>query len=103
MLGLATHLFRINLDEIINNRNNLKKYIEDLKNLNSRLEQLINKIGDSWQGDASTSYINMMRKYADQARQMEQVLEEFDKYADSAVTRFSKTDEESANSIKNSF
>lgn len=77
--------------------------IQELVELNSSLEALLVRIGDSWDGAASEAYIAMMQNYAKQAEDMIAVLREFKSYVDSAVTKFENTDKSCASRIRSVF
>ncbi len=77
--------------------------ISELRSLNSRLQQLIVRIGDSWEGEASTAYRNLLLRYAKKAEEMGLLLEEFKKYAINAADQFETEDRIEANLIRNSF
>lgn len=69
----------------------------------SRLMQLIDRIGASWQGAASEQYVILMKSYAKQILQYKKVLEEFKKYADTARAKFYEKDSNAAGRISGSF
>lgn len=94
---------KINEEALRANSIALSKKIEELQNLNSRLESLIAAIGDSWDGKASEAYVAQMLGYATKAKEMTAVLTEYKKYVDSAVNKFSAVDAKSASRIRNSF
>ena len=73
---------------------------QQLQDLNSRLDQLIARIGDSWEGEASTAYINMMSRYAEQAKNMIAVMNEFRSYAQKAADEFDAQDKNGASRIR---
>lgn len=81
----------------------LEQKISELNGMNAKLQQLIVRIGDSWEGDASTAYYNLMQSYAQQAVEMIAVLTEFKKYARNAADQFEKVDKDSASRIRSSF
>lgn len=93
----------INTDGLKQSSQSISKRQEELQALNSRLESVINAIANSWDGTASEAYIRMMQKYLKQGREMEKVLREFQKYADTALTKFDSKDKQSANKINSSF
>lgn len=93
----------INTDGLLQNAGNLSSRLSDLQQMNRRLETMITTIESSWRGTASQSYVRMMRGYLGKGRQMEQVLQEFVKYANQAAERFRTIDRDSANKIYRSF
>ena len=93
----------INADGLTQNAGNLSRQLSDLQQMNKQLESLIPMIEGSWRGAASQSYVRMMRGYLSKGRQMEQVLQEFIKYANQAAERFCTIDRDSANKIYRSF
>lgn len=94
---------KINEEALENSSKALDARINELINLNTRLEALIARIDDSWEGDASLRYISIMRSYAKKANSMIDVLKEYKKYVDSAVSDFRNRDKDSASRIRNSF
>lgn len=94
---------KVDIDALTANSSVLNSKIIELQRLNSRLEDLINRIDSSWEGQASLTYINTMRTHATKAKKMVDVLTEFKKYVDSAVTKFSNVDKNAAAKIRNSF
>lgn len=94
---------RIDENSLRQNSHALNTRISDLQNLNSRLEELINRIDGSWEGQASESYIATMRKYSEQAKKMINVLNEYKKYIDTAINNFSNVDRNAASRIRGSF
>lgn len=74
--------------------------IQQLQGLNDRLDALITRIGDSWEGEASRAYINMMSRYANQAKNMIAVMDEFRSYAQKAADEFDAQDRNGANRVR---
>lgn len=81
----------------------IESKIQELTELNSSLDTLLLRIGDSWEGSASEAYLNMMRNYANQAKEMISVLREFKSYIDNTVTKFESTDKSCASRIRGAF
>ena len=94
---------KVDIDALTSNSSVLNSRIAELQNLNSRLEDLINRIDSSWEGQASLTYINTMRNHAAKAKKMVDVLTEYKKYVDSAISKFSNVDKNSAAKIRGSF
>lgn len=94
---------KVNLEALKGNSTQLAERIAELQGLNTRLETLINRIEASWEGQASVTYIAQMRRYAQQAKKMINVLTEYKKYVDGAVETFTNRDRTSANRIRGSF
>lgn len=94
---------RVNEEELLENGSSMEKKISELQALLTRLNALIERIEASWDGDASTAYINTMRGYATQAEAMIQVLTEFKTYVNSASSLFKNTDGSAAAKIRGSF
>jgi WXG100 family type VII secretion target len=94
---------KINEEALERSSQALQAKINELTNLNSRLDSLIGRIGDSWDGEASQRYISMMLSYSKKAKSMIDVLNEYKKYVDSAVSDFQTRDKDSASRIRNSF
>ena len=94
---------KINEEALMRSANILESKTNELINLNSRLDSLISRINDSWEGEASQRYISIMLSYASKSKSMIDVLNEYKKYVDSAVTEFREKDRNSATKIRNSF
>lgn len=94
---------RIDVDMLKSNSLALSAKIEELTALNERLNGLLLRINDSWEGEASAAYINMMQNYAAQASGLVRVLTEFRSYVDSAVSNFETADKSLATFIRGSF
>lgn len=77
--------------------------ITDLEELNQRLGSLLGQMQDSWEGDASVSYITTMQERKRQAEKMVTVLEEFKHYIEQAKQRFTELDSRSASTINGSW
>lgn len=91
---------KIDTEGLKNNSENIGARIAELQNLNSRLESLITRIADSWEGNASEAYINLLRSYAEHAKNMINILNEYKKYIDKTVVKFSELDRNKANIVK---
>lgn len=94
---------KIDVEALKSNASSLEGRIAELQNLNTRLEALISRIQASWEGQASIMYIAKITAQAAKAKKMVEVLTEYKKYVDNAVTKFSDVDRASANKIKGSF
>lgn len=81
----------------------LNSRITELQNLNNRLNELIIRIGDSWDGQASVAFINRITAQAAKAKKMEEVLQEYKNYVESTVEKFTTLDSSAANRIRGSF
>ena len=81
----------------------LDNRINELLELNGQLNTLLARIGDSWDGKASTAYIQVMRTYAGKAEEMIRVLKAFKSYVKQAADRFESKDREAASRLRNSF
>lgn len=93
----------INTGGLTQNAGDLSRQLSELRQMNKRLETMIATIESSWGGAASQAYVGMMRRYMSRGKQMEQVLQEFIRYANQAVERFRTIDRDSANKIYRSF
>lgn len=91
---------KIDTEGLKNSSENIGARIAELQNLNSRLESLIARIADSWEGNASEAYINLLRSYAEHAKNMINILNEYKKYIDKTVVKFSELDRNKANIVK---
>ncbi len=96
-------LIEVNLEALESNSNQLKTKIDELQALNTRLENLIGRMESSWEGDASVTYINIMRSHMEKARKMMAVLQEYKNYVDKAKNEFTSVDSNSASRIRGSF
>lgn len=91
---------KINEDGLRENKKAIEAKISELYSLNERLTELIARIGSSWEGDASTQYINTMTHYKQKAETMIDVLTEFKKYIEGAIRRFEEVDSSGARKIQ---
>ncbi len=96
-------LIRIDIEMLKNNEKTMEGKIQELMQLNSSLQTLILQIGDSWEGDASAAYIQLMQRYREQAGRMESVLDEFKKYIHVAIEKTETVDRECAARLHGSF
>jgi len=71
-----------------------------LDSLNARTQTLMTQIASSWEGEASTAYINIMTERIQKAGQMKELLQEFISYMESTRTKFVSRDQESSYSIR---
>ena len=94
---------RIDVEALRGNSTQIKAKIQELQNLNARLETLLARIEGSWEGQSSTTYIQIMRGYADKAAKMVEVLTEYKNYVDSTVEKFSGVDQSAATRLRGSF
>ena len=90
---------RIDTDGLQNNISSMRAYINELDSLNARTQTLLSQIASSWEGDASTAYINIMTERMQKAEQMKALLQEFLSYMESAKTKFASRDQESSYAI----
>ena len=86
---------RIDADGLQNNISSMRAYINELDSLNARTQ-----IASSWEGEASTAYINIMTERIQKAGQMKELLQEFISYMESTRTKFVSRDQESSYSIR---
>ena len=68
---------RIDADGLQNNISSMRAYINELDSLNARTQTLMTQIASSWEGEASTAYINIMTERIQKAGQMKELLQEF--------------------------
>ena len=94
---------KVDIEALKSNASSLEGRIAELQNLNTRLEALISRIQASWEGQASIIYIAKITAQAAKAKKMVEVLTEYKKYVENAVSKFSNVDSTSANKIKGSF
>ena len=79
---------RIDADGLQNNISSMRAYINELDSLNARTQTLMTQIASSWEGEASTAYINIMTERIQKAGQMKELLQEFISYMESTRTKF---------------
>lgn len=77
--------------------------ISEYEALTARMEQLNQSIQASWKGDAQFAFSNMMANYIAQAKQLQQILTQFQGYAQSTAEKFENLDLECAQRIRSSF
>ena len=71
---------RIDTDGLQNNISSMRAYVNELDSLNARTQSLLAQIASSWEGEASTAYINIMTERMQKAGQMKELLQEFLSY-----------------------
>lgn len=91
---------RVDTDGLQNNISSMRAYMGELETLNARTKTLLAQIASSWEGEASTAYINVMTERTNKAEQMKELLQEFISYMESAKTKFDARDRDSASSIR---
>ena len=87
---------RIDTDGLQNNISSMRAYVNELDSLNARTQSLLAQIASSWEGEASTAYINIMTERMQKAGQMK----EFLSYMENARTKFVSRDQEGASAIR---
>ena len=85
---------RIDTDGLQNNISSMRAYV------NARTQSLLAQIASSWEGEASTAYINIMTERMQKAGQMKELLQEFLSYMEDARTKFVSRDQEGASAIR---
>lgn len=68
---------RIDTDGLQNNISSMRAYVNELDSLNARTQSLLAQIASSWEGEASTAYINIMTERMQKAGQMKELLQNF--------------------------
>lgn len=91
---------RIDTDGLQNNISSMKAYVNELDSLNARTQSLLAQIASSWEGEASTAYINIMTERMQKAGQMKELLQEFISYMEAARTKIVSRDQEGASAIR---
>ena len=66
---------RIDTDGLQNNISSMRAYVNELDSLNARTQSLLAQIASSWEGEASTAYINIMTERMQKAGQMKELLQ----------------------------
>lgn len=98
-----TSKIAVDITALQNNEKSIDQYIARLEALNARLETLLGRIENSWEGNASASYLQLMRGYAAQAANMVKVMGEFKTYVAKAHNLFETRDRSAASRISGSF
>lgn len=91
---------RIDTDGLQNNISAMRACVNELDSLNARTQMLLTQIASSWEGEASTAYVNIMTERMQKAGQMKELLQEFISYMESAKTKFESRDQESSYAIR---
>lgn len=91
---------RIDTAGLQNNISSMRAYVNELDSLNARTQSLLAQIASSWEGEASTAYINIMTERMQKAGQMKELLQEFLSYMEDARTKFVSRDQEGASAIR---
>lgn len=94
---------KVDTDRLRTDAEALSEKKRELDTLNRNLQGLLARIGESWEGEASAAYLNLMQSYAGRAQEIAAVLEEFRSYAERAAERFETADREAAAALRNSF
>ena len=91
---------KVNVEGLRDSKKAIQDKVGELQSLNARLDRLLSDIESSWEGTASEKYINGMRQHNRKAEQMVHVLEEFERYMDTAAVCFEEKDKSSASRIR---
>lgn len=94
---------KINFDGLAQQASTMSNLTQSYEALNTRMNNLTQRISAQWQGEASRAYVEMMQKYCQQAGKMVGILQAFRSYASNASTDFSDVDNTCAGMIRNSF
>ncbi|MEE3450696.1 MAG: WXG100 family type VII secretion target [Acutalibacteraceae bacterium] len=82
----------IDIEKMRTSGSRLEKTTDELKDLRSDLYKLICEIDDTWDGDASRSYINRLNGYIDKLDHLADVLPLLADYFSSSADRFEEID-----------
>jgi WXG100 family type VII secretion target len=96
-------LIVINTDGLEQISKKLEKSINEIQQKNDALEDLINEMEGTWDGESSLMYVSMMRSSLKRMRKVETLLRTFKKYVDEVITRFGNSDKKSASKINSAF
>lgn len=96
-------IIKVDVAGLQKNRDALARRETELRELISRLCAILDRIDASWEGNASTAYIRMMRNYVDKAAAVAEVVKGHKVYIGDAAEQFSATDSRCATAIRNSF
>ena len=94
---------KVDVENLQSAVSSLSQRISQLTNLNSRVNALLSRMDESWEGKACEQYISTMRQRMEKATRMIDVLSEFRSYAEKAIEWFSEQDQSSGSDIRNSF
>ena len=94
---------KVNVETLKANAEMLNSKIQELTEMNQGLNGLLMRIQDSWEGEASAAYVNLMLNYKKKAEQMVQILEQFKRYVKTAAENFEKLDQTGAQRIRGAF
>lgn len=87
-------------EEMRSNATNIRTEKANFEQCISSMRTIVNSIASSWEGEASTAYINIMTERIQKAGQMKELLQEFISYMESTRTKFVSRDQESSYSIR---
>ncbi len=93
----------IDTDALLDGASQIGKCISNITEINSGLDSMIQAIGGLWKGSSSESYIGLMHGYAGKAKEMCNILQEYQNYVEQSAETFTKLDSDSANKIRSSF
>lgn len=93
---------KVDVDALRDNARQITQQIQQLEDLNNRLDALLNQIEGSWTGNASTQYLETMREHKRKTQAMVRVLETFRDYMQRAASEFETIDRNGAARIRNS-
>lgn len=94
---------KIDTEALKQNETSLENKISELQEIIARLDNLIERINDSWEGGASELFIAKIRAQAAKTKKMIDLLTEYKKYVTETISKFSTIDNDSASKINNSF
>lgn len=94
---------KIDTEALKQNETSLENKISELQEIIARLDNLIERINDSWEGGASELFIAKIRAQATKTKKMIDLLTEYKKYVTETISKFSTIDNDSASKINNSF
>ncbi len=94
---------RIDYDGLEQQSAALKNYSAAYDGLCTRMKNMADQIGASWEGEAATAFEQLMQQYLQQGIVIKEILQTIKSYADTTESSFRSVDQECANLIRNSF
>jgi WXG100 family type VII secretion target len=94
---------RIDYDGLAQQSSALKNYATTYESLCTRMKNMSDQIGTTWDGEAANAFVQLMEQYRQQGSVVTEIIQTIQGYADKASSSFQTVDQESANLIRNSF
>ncbi len=94
---------RIDYDGLAQQSAALKQYASEYESLSTRMKNMTEQIGASWEGNAAAAFVQVMQQYQQQGAAISEIIRTIQGYADSTSSSFQSVDAECAAMIRNSF